>query len=114
ISLYTGRLALAFGALPALGAVVALDRDRPLVAAGLALLAALCSPVAALLTHRRAAAAVPGVLTAAVVPGVLTAAAALVPVLALAVAFPEGGTEPFELGTLLPVLAICAVALLTV
>src|SRR6185312_2592900 len=46
ISLYTGRLALAFGALPALGAVVALDRDRPLVAAGLALLSALCSPVA--------------------------------------------------------------------
>ena len=128
ISLYTGRLALAFGALPALGAVVALDRDRPLVAAALALLSALCSPVAALfaavaaaghvlaalLAHRRASAAVPGVLTASAAPGVLTAAAALVPVLALAVAVPEGGTEPFELGTLLPVLAICAVGLLTV
>ena len=48
INLYTGRLALAFGALPALGAVVALDRDQPAAAAGLALLAALCSPVAAL------------------------------------------------------------------
>jgi hypothetical protein len=117
INLYTGRLALAFGALPALGAVVALDRDRPPVAAGLALLAALCSPVAALfvalaaaahalgaaLTHRRAG---------PVLPGLVTAAAALVPVLALAVAFPEGGTEPFALGTLLPVLAICALALL--
>ncbi len=117
INLYTGRLALAFGALPALGAVVALDRDLPLAAAGLALLSALCSPVAALfaavaaagyalaaaLTHRRARAAL---------PGVATAIAALAPVLALAVAFPEGGTEPFELGTLLPVLLICAVALL--
>jgi len=117
INLYTGRLALAFGALPALGAVVALDRDRPAAAAGLALLAALCSPVAALfaalaaagyalgaaLTHRRAGPAL---------PGLVTAAAALAPVLALAVAFPEGGTEPFALGTLLPVLAICALALL--
>jgi hypothetical protein len=117
INLYTGRLALAFGALPALGAVVALDCERPVGAAGLALLAALCSPVAALfvalaaaghalaalLTHRRPAAAL---------PGVATAVAALAPVLALAVAFPEGGTEPFDLGTLLPVLAICAVALL--
>ena len=117
INLYTGRLALAFGALPALGAVVALDRDRPGTAAGLALLAALCSPVAALfaalaagghalgaaLTHRRAGPAL---------PGLVTAAAALVPVLALAVAFPEGGTEPFALGTLLPLLAICALALL--
>jgi hypothetical protein len=119
INLYTGRLALAFGALPALGAVVALDRDRPLAAAGLALLAALCSPVAALfaalaaaghalaalITHRRAAPAV---------AGVVTALAALVPVLALAIAFPEGGTEPFELGTLLPVLVICAAALVAV
>ena len=59
---------------PALGAVVALDRDLPLAAAGLALLSALCSPVAALfaavaaagyalaaaLTHRRAAGRPPG------------------------------------------------------
>jgi hypothetical protein len=40
--------------------------------------------------------------------------AALTPVLALAVAFPEGGTEPFALGTLAPVLVICALALLAV
>ncbi|MGH2857978.1 MAG: hypothetical protein ACRDMJ_10900, partial [Solirubrobacteraceae bacterium] len=48
IDLYTGRLALAFGALPALGAIVALDRRRNAAAAALALLSALCSPVAAL------------------------------------------------------------------
>lgn len=119
INLYTGRLALAFGALPALGAVIALDRDRPFGAAGLALLSALCSPVAALFAGLAAAGhALAALLGRArlvsVVPGVATAVAALAPVLALAVAFPEGGTEPFELGTLLPVLAICAVALFAV
>ena len=117
INLYTGRLALAFGALPALGAVAALDRDRPLAAAALALLSALCSPVAALF----AAVAAAGHALAALLgqrrlgsalPGALTAIAALAPLGALAIAFPEGGTEPFELGTLLPVLAICAVALM--
>ena len=117
INLYTGRLALAFGALPALGAIVALDRDLPLAAAGLALLSGLCSPVAALFAALAAAGyALAAALTQrrvrAALPGVATAVAALAPVLALAVAFPEGGTEPFELGTLLPVLAICAVALL--
>ncbi len=119
INLYTGRLALAFGALPALGAIVALDRDRPLTAAGLALLSALCSPVAALF----AALAGAGHALAALLdqrrlrpalPGVMTAATALVPVGALAIVFPEGGTEPFALGTLVPVLAICAVALVAI
>jgi hypothetical protein len=127
INLYTGRLALAFGALPALGAVVALDRDRPLPAAGLAVLSALCSPVAALfvalaasghalaaVVGRRAAGALSGRRPAGALPGVATAVAAIAPVLVLAAAFPEGGTEPFELGTLLPALAICAVALLAV
>jgi hypothetical protein len=117
INLYTGRLALAFGALPALGAVVALDRDLPLPAAGLALLAALCSPVAALFAALAAAAHALGAAfthrrLGPALPGLATAAAALVGVMALAVAFPEGGTEPFELGTLLPVLAICVLALL--
>jgi hypothetical protein len=119
INLYTGRLALAFGLLPALGAVVALDRDRPLAAAGLALICALCSPVAALFAAVAAAGHGLGALLerrrlAPALPGVMTAVAALAPVGALAIAFPEGGTEPFELGTLLPVLAICAVALFAV
>ena len=46
--LYTGRLAFAFGALPALGAIVALDYRRNKLACALAVLSALCSPVAAL------------------------------------------------------------------
>ena len=47
-NLYTGRLAFAFGALPALGAILALDVRRDKLACALALLSALCSPVAAL------------------------------------------------------------------
>ncbi|MGZ4169433.1 MAG: hypothetical protein ACXVFO_20780, partial [Solirubrobacteraceae bacterium] len=79
INLYTGRLPLAFGALPALAAIAALDRGRTAPAAALALLAALCSPVAALfaalaaagyavagaVAHRRARPALPGAAVAA-------------------------------------------------
>jgi hypothetical protein len=46
--LYSGRLAFAFGALPALAAVLALDSRRTVTACLLAVVAALCSPVAAL------------------------------------------------------------------
>ena len=53
--LYTGRLAFAFGALPALAAIVALDYRRNKLACGLALLSALCSPVAALFAALAAA-----------------------------------------------------------
>jgi hypothetical protein len=114
INLYTGRLPLAFGALPALGAIAALDRGRTLPGAALACLAALCSPVAALFV----AVAATGYGVAGFVserdprraaPGVVVAAAALAPVALLAIAFPEGGTEPFGIATLLPVLAVCAV-----
>jgi hypothetical protein len=116
IDLYTGRLVFAFGALPALAAVVALDRDATALAAGLAVLAALCSPVAALFAALAAAAHAAGALISQrragpALPGVTVAAAALAPVLALAIAFPEGGTEPFGLATLLPVLVIAAGAL---
>ena len=52
----------------------------------------------------------PGVAARRAWPGVVVAGGALVPVLALSVAFPEGGREPFELGTLLPVLAVTVVA----
>jgi hypothetical protein len=117
IDLYTGRLALAFGALPALGAIVLLDRRRTALACCLAALSALCSPVAALF----AALAAAGCSLAALIsqrrlsaglPGALVAVAALGPVAALAIAFPEGGMEPFNLGTFLPLLAIAVAALL--
>ncbi len=118
IDLYTGRLAFAFGALPALGAIVALDRGATALACGLALLSALCSPVAALFAALIAAGyALGGLLRArrltAALPGAAMGAAALMPIAMLAIAFPEGGTEPFGFATMLPILAIAAVALAT-
>ena len=110
-SLFTGRLTFAVGLLPAVGSAVALQRRRPGTAAGLAALTALASPVDAIfaalagvsqaagayLEHRELRPALPGL-------GVIVAAAA--PVLALAVAFPEGGYEPFAFSALWPLLAV--------
>jgi hypothetical protein len=103
--------------LPAVACALALQRRRPALAAALALLTALASPVAALFaalagaayavgeyaSHRRAKSAI---------PGVATAAAALLPVAALTLAFPEGGTEPFGLTTLFPIPLIALVLVL--
>ncbi|MFL5864766.1 MAG: hypothetical protein ACJ780_29065 [Solirubrobacteraceae bacterium] len=119
INLYTGRLPLAFGALPALGAIAALDTGATAPACAAACLAGLCSPVAALFTAIAAAgyALAAGLTRRRVtraLPGSAVAAAALLPVALLAIAFPESGTEPFGLATLLPVLAVCAAALLVV
>jgi hypothetical protein len=47
----------------------------------------------------------------AAIPGLVAAAASLLPVLMLAVAFPEGGSEPFTLATFWPIPAIGLVAL---
>jgi hypothetical protein len=118
IDLYTGRLAFAFGALPALGAVVALDRGSTVLACGLAVLSALCSPVAALFAALVAAGyALGGLLRArrlpAAVPAAAVAVAALAPVGLLAIAFPEGGSEPFGFPTMFPVLVLAALALAT-
>jgi hypothetical protein len=117
INLYTGRLALAFGALPALGAIVLLDRRRTGPACLLAALAALCSPVAALFAALAAAGCALAAVAAdrrpgAALPATSVALAALAPIGALAVAFPEGGTEPFGLATLLPLVVIAVAALL--
>jgi hypothetical protein len=114
-SLYTGRLTFAFGLLPAVGTALALQRGRPVIATSLAILTALASPVDALfaalagaaqavsayLEHRRIRPALPGI---AVVVG------AFAPVLVLAVAFPEGGYEPFAFSAFWPIIVICAVA----
>jgi hypothetical protein len=118
IDLYTGRLAFAFGALPALGAIVALDRGATALAGGLAVLSALCSPVAALFAALVAAGyALGGLLRArrltAALPGAAMAVGALLPIVLLAVAFPEGGSEPFGFGTMFPVLVMVALALVT-
>ncbi len=117
--LYTGRLAFAFGALPALAAIVALDYHRNKLACGLAVLSALCSPVAALFAALAAAGyAVGGYLGSrrlkAALPGAAVAVAAVAPVGLIAIAFPEGGTEPFGFPTMFPVLVVAVIALLVI
>jgi hypothetical protein len=112
-SLFTGRLTFAFGLLPALGAALALQRRRPGVAASLAAITALASPVDAVF------AALAGVAQAAgafledrrlgpALPGIGVVIASALPVLALAVAFPEGGSEPFAFSALWPLILISA------
>ncbi|MGI8506624.1 MAG: hypothetical protein ACR2MK_07410 [Solirubrobacteraceae bacterium] len=117
-NLYTGRLAFAFGALPAVGSMLALDRRRPTLACALAVLAALSSPVAALFAALTAAGYALGALVSErrlqpALAGASVAVAAVVPVGLLAIAFPEGGSEPFAFSTLWPILLLAALGLAT-
>ncbi len=118
-SLFTGRLTFALGLALAVGSALALQRERPGLAAALAALTALGSPVdalfaalagaaqaaAALWQERKVRAALPGI-------GVIVASAA--PVLALAIAFPEGGSEPFAFSALWPLVLISLLAVLAI
>jgi hypothetical protein len=115
-NLFTGRLAFAFGLLPAVGTMLALQRKRPLLACTLALITALASPVAALFAALGGAAVAIGAYIPdrdlrATAPGIGVIVAALLPVAALSVAFPEGGSEPFTLATLGPVAVVAVVTL---
>jgi hypothetical protein len=118
--LYTGRLALAAGALPATVAIVALDgggRRGLACAVAWTGIAALFSPLAAALGAIVAAGIGLGAAweqrrLGAGAPGLVVALAALAAVAALTVAFGEPGVEPFGLATLLPVLAVCIAALI--
>ena len=118
-NLFTGRLAFAFGALPGIAAILALDRRRTGLACALAVLCALSSPVAALFVALVGAAYALGCWWATrqlrvAVPGVTVAIAALLPLAILAVAFPEGGTEPFVLNAFIPIPLLGIAALLAI
>ncbi len=115
-NLFTGRLTFAFGLLPAVAATLALQRRRPWLAALLAGVTALSSPVAALFVAVAGGAVVVGSWLGkrdprAALAGAGLVAAALIPVLALSIAFPEGGTEPFTFATLGPILVVTVVAI---
>jgi hypothetical protein len=130
--LYSGRLAFAFGALPALGAVLALDSRRTATACVLAIVAALCSPVAALFaalvaggyvlggvilalenpTRSRITGAATRSAARAALPGTAVIVAALAPVMLIAWIFPQGGSEPFAFTTMLPLVGIAVIALI--
>jgi hypothetical protein len=110
-NLFTGRLTFALGLALAVGTALALQRDRPATAAALAALTALASPVDALFAALAGAAHALGALTQertprAALPGIAVIAASGIPVLALAIAFPEGGSEPFAFSALWPIVLI--------
>jgi hypothetical protein len=103
VSLFTGRLAFALGVPIALGAVFAAQRGHRLSAAGLAALCPLASPVAALflacgaLAHWAAERRREGLEIAAASAGMTVL---------VAIAFPEGGTEPFVFSSFQPAVLV--------
>ncbi len=114
--LFTGRLTFAFGLLPAVAAVLALQRGRPWLAVLLASVTALASPVAALFAALAGGAVVIGSWPGdsdrrAALAGAGVVVAALLPVLALSLAFPEGGTEPFTFATLWPIAVVAVITI---
>ncbi len=108
--LLSGRLAFGFGLALGLAALLALQRGRRNLAGALAVACSLGSPVAGLFL------ALAGAALAARPPrrrdGATLALAALAPVLALALAFPEGGTEPFRFSAFYPVVLFAGLLLL--
>jgi hypothetical protein len=107
--LFSSRLPWSLGAAFGLGAVLALQRGRPWLAAGLTVLATMSSPVAgaflalgavayALADRRR------------IKDGLPVAAAGLLPPLVLTTAFPEGGFHPFVFSSffIVPLVALAA------
>ena len=114
-SLFTGRLTFAFGLMPAVGTALALQRRRPALATVLAVATALCSPVDALFAALAGAAQAVGAYwherrVRPALPGIAVVIGSAAPVLALAVMFPEGGTEPFAFSALWPIVVISVAA----
>ena len=114
-SLFTGRLTFALGLVGALGTALALQRNRTAIAVCLAVLTALASPVDALFAALAGAAQATGAYMETrklkpALPGVAVVIASAVPVLALAVAFPEGGVEPFAFSAMWPIVLISVAA----
>jgi hypothetical protein len=111
ISLFSGRLAFSLGIAIALGAVLAAQRGLRPIAIGLAILTPLASPVAALFLACGGAAYSVAERTRA---GLELAAAALGMTVLLAVAFPEGGSEPFVFSSFQPAILIAIAVFLAI
>jgi hypothetical protein len=109
--LFTGRLTFALGIALGLGALLALQRRRLALAAVLAVLTSLASPVAGLfLAIAGAALALAGDRRG----GGAVAVAAGAAIAALSLAFPAGGREPFVFWAFAPVPLFAAGALLLI
>jgi hypothetical protein len=116
--LFTNRLPFALGTAFGMAAVLALQRERRLLAPFLAVLSAISSPVAGLFLAMvglgHALAARGGAWAPARRPGMALAVAAFVPPVLLTLAFPEGGYAPYPFSSYvaIPLFAIaCLVAL---
>jgi hypothetical protein len=106
---FHGRVTFGAGVVLGLAAVLALQRHRERLAVALAVLCGLTSPVAAVfLALAGAATAIADRRRA----GYAIALGALVPVVAIQVAFPEGGQQPYSVDDLLWLLASCAIVLI--
>jgi hypothetical protein len=101
--LASGRLSFALGAALALASLRALQQKRAFAAATAALAAALASPVAGAFLAGIVAALVLAERERAVRGLLVVAGAAVIPVVALNVVFPDGGREPFSLSSFIAV-----------
>lgn len=101
--LLSGRLTFALGVAVGLAALIALDRDRPLLALPLALATSCASPVAGFFLLL-----IGGSLffTGERRRGATFGACAAAPIAVMALAFPTSGAEPFALSSLLGSLAV--------
>jgi hypothetical protein len=107
--LFTGRLTFALGTAIGLGALLALQRRRSVLAAGLAVLTVCGSPVAGLFL---ALAGIAVALAGDRRGGALVAVPALGALGVLSLAFPTGGEEPFVFSAFVAVPLFAAAALL--
>jgi hypothetical protein len=107
--LLSGRLTFAFGLCGVALTALALQRQRGRPAATAAFLTALASPVAALF------AALAGATVLISGPnrrsGATVIVAALAPIAALAIAFPNSGSQPFAFSTLWPLIVLTSIAM---
>ncbi|HEV2820175.1 MAG TPA: hypothetical protein VGW11_06695 [Solirubrobacteraceae bacterium] len=121
--LVIGRLTYALGAAIALAALLALDRRRPVLATALAVATTAASPVAGLFVAMAGLSVALAALWRAggaqanegapvrAAHGLALAAGAFLPAVALALAFPEGGRQPFPTAGFVITLAAAVVVL---
>ena len=107
--LYTGRLAFLLGVAFGLAALLAAQRERQGLAVGLAVATALASPVSGLFL---AMATVAWWIVSRRSTAIWMTIASLGPVAVFALAFQEGGTEPFVASAFWPAMLFAVVALL--
>lgn len=103
--LLTGRLTFLLGVAAGVGALLALAGGRRLLAAGLALVTTLASPVAGLFVALAVTAWALGDRRERAAAGVGIVLAALAPIAVMLVLFPQGGSEPFVASAFWPALA---------